>query len=258
MLGPTGSLQSTTVSAKAAQKLGLDNTNFSFSNLIQQRKNSNRRRVRLYARIWKMRLFPLFLKLSGRHCLVIGGGKISQGKVAGLLSSGAKITLVAPKVTPRIAAWSRGGRLRWVRRKFRSSDLRGIFLAVAATSSSPIHRAIFRQCKKRGILCNIVDVPELCDFYYPAVVQRGDLQIAISTGGSSPSLAKRLREQFERELGPEYAHWVRAIARERQKIRNQRLTPAEQIHLLKTIASEGAFSDFQRKFVSRSTHRRPV
>jgi precorrin-2 dehydrogenase/sirohydrochlorin ferrochelatase len=201
-----------------------------------------------------MRLFPLFLKLSGRRCLVIGGGKISLGKVAGLLSSGAKITLVAPQVTPKIADWSRRGRLRWVRRKFRSSDLRGVFLVVAATSSTPIHRAVFRQCKKRGILCNIVDVPELCDFYYPAVVRRGDLQIAISTGGSSPSLAKRLRQQFEREFGPEYAHWVRAIARKRQKIRSQKLTPAERIRLLETMASEAAFSDFQRKFASGSTH----
>jgi precorrin-2 dehydrogenase/sirohydrochlorin ferrochelatase len=201
-----------------------------------------------------MRLFPLFLKLTGRHCLVIGGGKISQGKVAGLLSSGAKITLVAPKVTPKIAAWCSGRRLRWVKRKFRNSDLRGVFLVVAATSSSSVHRAIFRQCKRRGILCNIVDVPELCDFYYPAVVQRGDLQIAISTGGSSPSLAKRLRQRFEREFGPEYAHWVRVIARERQKIRSQKLMPAEQVKLLETIASEAAFSDFQRRLASGSTH----
>jgi len=198
-----------------------------------------------------MRLFPLFLKLSGRHCLIVGGGRISEGKIAGLLSTGAKIRLVSPKVTPQIAAWHRRGRFRWEKRKFRNTDLAGVFLVVAATSSSRVHRTIFRQARKLGILCNIVDVPELCDFYYPAVVQRGDLQIAISTAGCSPSLAKRLRQQFESEFGPEYAHWLKALARERQKIRRRNLTPAEQMQLLEALASEAAFSNYRQELARK-------
>jgi len=193
-----------------------------------------------------MRLFPIFLKLRGRRCLIVGGGRISEGKVAGLLSTGAKIKLVSPKVTPQIAAWHRSGRLCWEKRTFRNSDMERVFLVVAATSSSHVHRTIFREAQKRGILCNIVDVPELCDFYYPAVVQRGDLQIAISTAGASPSLAKRLRRQLENEFGPEYANWLKELARKRQKIRKAKLKPAEQVRLLEALAGNEAFSAYQR------------
>jgi len=183
----------------------------------------------------------------------VGGGRISEGKVAGLLSTGAKIKLVSPKVTPKIVAWHRSGRLRWVKRTFRNSDMDGVFLVVAATSSSRVHRAIYQQARKGGILCNIVDVPELCDFYYPAVVQRGDLQIAISTAGASPSLAKRIRQQLESEFGPEYADWLRALAHERGKIRQQKRTTAEQVKLLEALASEAAFLAYQRECAGKKS-----
>ena len=193
-----------------------------------------------------MHLFPLFLKLHARRCLVVGGGKISEGKIAGLLQSGATVTVVSPKVTPQIARWHQRKKITWNPRAFRTSDLAGMFLVVAATNSNQVHRIIYREARRRKVLCNIVDVPRLCDFYYPAVVRRGQLQIAISTSGASPSLARRMREEMEAAFGPEYAAWLRYLARERKKLKAEKLSPAERLTLLKEQASAEAFSGFLR------------
>ena len=194
-----------------------------------------------------MRLFPLFLKLRGRRCVVVGGGKISEGKIAGLLSTGAKIRVVSPEVTQQIAKWRRDRRVRWAKRKFRKTDLAGAYMVIAATSSIGVHRAIYREARRRGVLCNIVDVPELCDFYYGSVLQRGDLQIAISTAGASPSLAKRLRKKFEKEFGEEYGEWLKSLAKEREKIRRGSASANEKLRLLEKVASEGAFAEFSKR-----------
>jgi precorrin-2 dehydrogenase / sirohydrochlorin ferrochelatase len=194
-----------------------------------------------------LHLFPLFLKLRGRRCLVVGAGKISEGKIAGLLETGAKVQVVAPKATEQIARWHRSKKVRLRRRPFRLSDLKGMFLVVAATNSDRAHRTIYREAQKRKVLCNIVDVPELCDFYYAAVVRRGGLQIAISTAGSSPSLARRLREEMEANFGPEYAAWLKHLSRDRKKVMAKKLSHAERVDILKMQASGEAFSRFLRK-----------
>ena len=120
-------------------------------------------------------------------------------------------------------------------------------MVIAATSSIEAHRAIYREARRRGVLCNIVDVPELCDFYYGSVVQRGDLQIAISTAGASPSLAKRLRKKFENEFGQEYGEWLKSLAKEREKIRRGSASANEKLRLLEEVASEGAFAEFSKR-----------
>lgn len=193
-----------------------------------------------------MNLFPLFLKLRGRKCLVVGAGKISEGKIAGLLAAGAKVTVVAPSATDKIQAWRRAKKIVWKKKAYAPGDLRGALLVVASTSSPKVHRRIFRDAQELGVLCNIVDVPDLCDFYYPSVVRRGELQIAISTAGASPSLAKRLRQRFEREFGPEYAQWLRELRRKRQEIRARKLPLEEQHRLLDEIAGEAALQEFLR------------
>ena len=194
-----------------------------------------------------MSLFPLFLKLRGRKCLVVGAGKISEGKIAGLLAAGAKVTVVAPSATDKIQEWYRVRKIVWKKKSYETRDLRGALLVVASTNSPKVHRRIFRDAQKLGVLCNIVDVPDLCDFYYPSVVRRGELQIAISTAGASPSLAKRLRQRFEQEFGPEYAQWLRELRRRRQEIRSMSIPLEEKNRLLEAIANEPEFERFVEK-----------
>jgi precorrin-2 dehydrogenase / sirohydrochlorin ferrochelatase len=177
---------------------------------------------------------------------VVGAGKISEGKIAGLLEIGAQVRVVAPKATEKIEQWQRKKKIRLEKRAFRPSDLDGAFLVVAATNSEKVHRAIYREARARKVLCNIVDVPPLCDFYYPAVVRRGQLQIAISTAGASPSLAKRLREEMEVSFGPEYAAWLNHLASERKKVLRKRISPDERLGILKKHASSAAFTRFLR------------
>jgi precorrin-2 dehydrogenase / sirohydrochlorin ferrochelatase len=200
-----------------------------------------------------LHLFPLFLKLQNRRCLVVGAGKISEGKIAGLLETSAKVHVIAPKATTQILDWHKKKKIRLTRRPFRPSDLDNAFLVVAATNSPKVHRAIYREARKRHVLCNIVDVPELCDFYYPAVVRRGQLQIAISTAGASPSLARRLREEMESAFGPEYAGWLTHLSQKRQALMKKKLPFAERLEILKQQASQNALSKFLRE---KSGHER--
>ena len=192
-------------------------------------------------------LFPLFLKLRGRRCVVVGAGKVSEGKIKGLIAAKARVSVVAPDATPQIKKWHKSGAIRWAKREFGPRDIDGAFLVVAATSSNEVHRAIYREARKRCVLCNIVDVPPLCDFYYPAVVRRGALQIAISTGGASPALAKSLRERLECLFDEDYADWLQHLARERRKIRGAPTAPAEKTKLLEALVSGEAFEEFRRK-----------
>lgn len=189
-------------------------------------------------------LFPIYLKLAGRRCLVVGAGKISEGKVAGLIRAGAKVHVVAPRGTRQIKQWHKQKKLCWQRREFRPGDLEGVLLVVAATDSPKLHKHIFREARARDVFCNVVDVPSLCDFYYPAVVRRGNLQIAISTGGSSPSLAKRLREELESVFGPEYEAWLRVLSRKRRKILGKGMSVSARMDQLKEQASAEAFAKF--------------
>lgn len=192
-------------------------------------------------------LFPMFLKLAGRPCLVVGAGAVGESKIASLLEASAEVRVVAPDATPQVQSWAEGKRIVWLKRPWEPPDLEGMFLVVAATSSSGLHQRLYEESRRRGVLCNIVDVPDLCDFYYPAVVQRGMLQIAISTGGQSPALAQRLRKDLEDEFGPEYEAWLAHLGDEREKLFAANLDPGERKRLLHDLASAEAFKAFLRK-----------
>lgn len=186
-------------------------------------------------------LFPMFIKLTGKPCLVVGAGKVGEPKIAGLIDTGASIFVVATAATEQVREWARAGKIELELRAFFRSDLDGKFLAVVATNSQSLNQLIYREAQQRGVLCNVVDVPDLCDFYYPAVVRRGDLQIAISTAGQSPSLAQKIRQQLERQFGQGYAAWVKELGETRRLILGSELDKETKLELLHSLASREAF-----------------
>ncbi len=188
--------------------------------------------------------FPMLLSLAGRKCVVVGAGKIAAAKIDGLLACGTAVTVVSPRAVPAIQRLARENALIWRRRAFRARDLEGAFLAVAATNSRNANAAVFRACKPRGVLCNSVDDPKHCDFIYPAVVRRGPLLIAISTGGRSPALAARLRRELERQFGPEWAAWVEELGRLRKALLERPMPAVALRRHLKQMAMPRAFRDY--------------
>ncbi|MGA1988056.1 MAG: bifunctional precorrin-2 dehydrogenase/sirohydrochlorin ferrochelatase [Candidatus Sulfotelmatobacter sp.] len=185
-------------------------------------------------------LFPMFLKLEGRHCLVVGAGKVGEPKISGLLETGARIRVVALDASSAVREWARAGKLELALRAFSGDDLNGAFLAVVATNSRTLNELVYREAQRRGVLCNVVDVPDLCDFYYPAVVRRGDLQIAVSTAGKSPSLAQKIRQQLEKQFGLGYAAWVAELGETRRLILASDLDKERKLDLLHSLASREA------------------
>jgi precorrin-2 dehydrogenase/sirohydrochlorin ferrochelatase len=194
-----------------------------------------------------MPLFPAFLKIAGRRCLVVGAGPIAEEKIESLLRAGGEVRVIAPDATARIRTWAAAGTIRWEERKFRPYDLAGAFLAVAATSSPALHAQIYKLARRRSVLCNVVDDPEHCDFYYGSVVRRGELQIAISTGGQSPALAQRLRKKLEKEFAEEYEQWLEEIGKIRERLFSKTISPARRRELLHRLASEMSFEEFLRR-----------
>jgi len=184
-----------------------------------------------------MSLFPMFLKLEGRLILMVGAGTVGEGKIESLLASGATVRVIAPQATPRVREWVREGRIQWEAREYKPSDFAGVFIAIAATGSTTLHDEIYAEAKSRGILFNAVDEPERCDFYFPAVVRRGELQIAISTGGLSPALAQRLRKQLEEQFGPEWEEWIAKLGRTRDELKSIPMPPEQRKRLLHQYAS---------------------
>lgn len=194
-----------------------------------------------------MNLFAIYLKLANRRCLVVGAGRIGEGKIEGLLRADADVRVIAPNATPRVQSWAREGKIRWEKRNFRMRDLDRAFLIIAATSSKKLHEQIYKRARLRGILCNVVDDPPHCDFYYGSVVRRGSLQFAISTSGHSPALAKRLRRKLERQFGPEYGQWLEELGAAREKLFAKKMDPERRKRLLHRLASEQAFEKFTKR-----------
>jgi siroheme synthase-like protein len=165
-----------------------------------------------------MKHYPVYLNLKDRIVLVVGAGEIAMQKIQTLLESGAKIRVVAPEGITEMDTLAQGGKIEWRRRPYQPSDMEEVALAIAATDDESLQRRIAAEARARRIWVNVVDVPPLCDFIAPAVVRKGDIQIAISTGGASPAVAKMLRQKIEGLIGPEYEHLVQMLQRHRPDI----------------------------------------
>jgi precorrin-2 dehydrogenase/sirohydrochlorin ferrochelatase len=165
-----------------------------------------------------MSLFPIFLKLAARPCVVVGAGNIAESKIESLLQAEAHVTVIAPEALPRVREWAEGGLLRWHQREFRTGDTAGAFLVVAGTATAAVNRAVYAEANAANILCNAVDDPPFCDYYFPSVVRRGELQIAISTAGESPALAQRLRKEIGAALPLDTGEWLMELGRLRREV----------------------------------------
>ena len=166
-------------------------------------------------------LSAAFLDLRGRKALVVGGGNVAARKVTALGGTGARICVVAPEVSPSLARAAAKDGVIIEKREYRRSDLRGAWLVVAATDSREVNRAVARDAREARVFCNVVDSPALCSFQVPSVVKRGLLQVAVSTGGASPALARDLRVQLERQFGSQYARLLEAALELRRHVQQK-------------------------------------
>jgi precorrin-2 dehydrogenase / sirohydrochlorin ferrochelatase len=166
-----------------------------------------------------MRYLPVFVDLTDRACVVVGGGQVAARKIALLLEAGARVRVIAPRIGPETERLreSVGARLEILRRGYRSSDLDGAVIAFAATDDPELHDLIARDARERGVWLNVADEPERCSFVMPAVARRGPVTIAVSSSGTSPALARRIRDELDGSLGPEYAEAAELLAALRRR-----------------------------------------
>jgi len=165
-----------------------------------------------------MSLFPIFLKLAARPCIVIGAGHLAESKIESLQAANARITVIAPEASERIRNFAAAGEIEYHQRHYAEGDLTGNFLVVAATNVPAVNRAVFQEATEKGVLCNAVDDPPFCDFYFPSVVRRGDLQIAISTAGASPALAQKIRKDINAQLPLDAGEWLSDLGNLRREV----------------------------------------
>jgi uroporphyrin-III C-methyltransferase/precorrin-2 dehydrogenase/sirohydrochlorin ferrochelatase len=165
-----------------------------------------------------MSLLPIFLKLEGRQCLLVGAGTVALEKIGSLLKTGLRLRVVAPEARAEIREQAAEGKLEWVRKEFDAADLNGNFIVIAATDVPEVNAAVYREAVKRGIPCNSVDDIPNCDFFFGSVVSRGDLQIAISTAGESPAVAQRLRREIDEQLPEDLGPWLAKLGELRREV----------------------------------------
>ena len=186
-----------------------------------------------------MRYYPVNLDIKSKECLVVGGGSVSSRKVATLLKCGTKITVVSPEFSESLQKLSDNGTITIKERAYRSSDLEGMFLVIGATDNEQLNRKISSDAEKQNVLCNIADVPDESNFVLPAIVNRGDLVIAISTSGKSPAFAKILRKDLEKEFGEEYEAFLDLMGAIRKRLLSEKHEPEAHKDLFESLISGG-------------------
>jgi precorrin-2 dehydrogenase/sirohydrochlorin ferrochelatase len=173
------------------------------------------------------RHYPVSLILEGRPCLVVGAGRVAERKVRSLLASGARVRVVGPEATPGLRRLSAGRDIELELRAAGPGDLPGAWLVIIATDDPDLNAQLFAEADRRGLLVNVVDAPALCNFHVPAAVVRGPVQVAVSTGGAAPALAKRLRQLLEQTIPPEWGHLAAVMGELRPQVMERWPTPPE-------------------------------
>ncbi len=168
--------------------------------------------------------YPAYLNVRDRHCVVFGGGAVAEGKIAQLRDAGASVTVVSPEVTPAIQAAVEQGHLDWQAREYHAGDVQGAFLVIATTNARTVNEAIFQEAEGAGILINVADVPAQCSFIAPSIVSRGAVTVAISTGGASPALARKFREELTASPVMDWADLAGILSQARGQVKQQGLS----------------------------------
>jgi precorrin-2 dehydrogenase/sirohydrochlorin ferrochelatase len=173
--------------------------------------------------------YPIFLNLAGRRCLVVGGGPVAERKVEGLLQAGATVTVVSPRLTEKLESLANEKKLSRVAREYRAGDLAGCQLIFASTDDTAVNRAVYDEARELGVWLNTADDPAHCDFILPSVLRRGELQVAVATGGSSPALSKAVREELELYFTEDYAILSQIVSDVRRELKERGLSAGAEI-----------------------------
>jgi precorrin-2 dehydrogenase / sirohydrochlorin ferrochelatase len=185
-------------------------------------------------------LLPIFMKMEGRLCLVVGGGQIALEKMRVLLECGTAVRAIAPAIAPEVDELARTGKIHVQRRKYRTEDLAGFSLVIAATDDPELNHRIYREATAEGRLVNVVDDPEYCDFYFGSIVRRGALQIGISTSGESPAFAQQLKQEIDNALPPDTASWLERLGELRRHVNRVVEAGPVRVSLLRELARREA------------------
>lgn len=172
-----------------------------------------------------MEYYPIFLDMAGCSCVVIGGGPVAERKVETLLQVGATVTVISPSLTKALGSWAEEGKIRYIMRGYRAGDLAGFALAFVATDDPEVNTAVHREGKERGVWVNAADDPAHCDFILPSVLRRGELVVAVATGGTSPALSRVIREELEAYFTEDYVTLAAIVGKVRQELQGRSFVP---------------------------------
>jgi precorrin-2 dehydrogenase len=171
-----------------------------------------------------MAYYPIFLSLSGRRCVVVGGGPVAERKIEGLLEAGASVTVVSPALTTKLKTLVKEKKVRHFMRDYRKGDLSGYRLALVATDDGQVNRAVYEEAQELDVFINSADDPAHCDFILPSVLRRGELQVAVASGGSSPALSRMIREELEKYFTEDYAALSELVAEVRRELKENNVS----------------------------------
>lgn len=193
------------------------------------------------------RFYPVFADVEGRTCLVVGGGGVAEDRAGRLAASGARVRLVAPRTTPTLDEMIAQHRIAEYRqREYTATDLEGCLLAIAATDSRAVNHTVRTDARRAGVLCNVADDPGLCDFILPAVVRRGDLTLAVSTGGASPVVAADIRRRLEEAFGPEWGELIAMLGAVREELKRRHPEPDKRSSRVRAVMESDVLSLLER------------